>query len=239
MLLEYKTVEVDNEEAPYWIKWMSRFGWKLKNSQRVFNRSSRPVGALTYENLTFIHSETSVVDFTELLFERDQSIPNYYEICELEQEAFELIPYCNGETRPYEPTKQSFEEWVDYTKPSPFTKGEFALRAIMTSVLIVFLIAAIIIGSVGLENGDFEGALAIGVVLLIPAIPLSYLITWISSHIVRGIVKNNPSSRHYKKLTEDYEEYSKMIDEKLRLVELFDYAYKRIPEIFEEVFLLS
>jgi hypothetical protein len=239
MSLEYKTVEVSNEEAPYWIKWMSKFGWSLKSSQRIYNRSSRPVGALTYENLTYIHSETSVVDFTELLFERKTSMPNYYEICELEKEAFELVPYCNGETRPYEPVKLTFDEWIDGTSPSPFTKGEFTFRTIITSIILALVVTAIIIACVGLEDGDSMGMLAIAFVILIPAIPLSYLFTWISGHIVRMTTKNNASSRHYKKLTDDYDCYCRIVKEQLHRVEMFDYAYKRIPEIFEEAFLLS
>lgn len=238
MSLEYKTVEVSNEEAPYWIKWMAKFCWKLKSSQRIFDRSSRPVGAITYENLTFIHSETSVVDFTELLFERETSIPNYYEICELEQEAFELVPYCNGETRPYEPVKMTFGEWIDNTSPSPFTKGEFAFRTIITSVILALVVTAIIIACVGVEGGDSVGTLAIAFVILIPAIPLSYLFTWISGHIVRMTAKNDASSRYYKKFAEDYDDYCEIVKEQLHRVEMFDYAYKRIPEIFEEVFLL-
>ena len=55
MVLEYQKLEVASEEMDKWVEWMSRFGWNLKSSQRVFNRSSRPTGALTYENLTFIH----------------------------------------------------------------------------------------------------------------------------------------------------------------------------------------
>jgi hypothetical protein len=64
MAMEYRTMDVDNEQELYVIEILQFFGWKLKSSQRVYNQSSKPKGAITYENFTYIHSETDTVDFT-------------------------------------------------------------------------------------------------------------------------------------------------------------------------------
>ena len=124
MAMEYRTMDVDNEQEVYVIEILQFFGWKLKSSQRVYNQSSKPQGAITYENLTFIHSETNTVDFTKLVFERDKNIPHYDELVVLEEEFFALAAE-HAKPKPYMPPDvHTMEEWAVHFYPDLRTPEE-------------------------------------------------------------------------------------------------------------------
>lgn len=92
MAMEYKTVDVKNEEEQNTIKFWGQFGWNLKNSQRVYNKSSHleDRGGSTY-------SVTETMDFTKIIFERDKSMPNYAKIVSLEEEYLRIEKFMPKE----------------------------------------------------------------------------------------------------------------------------------------------
>lgn len=231
MALEYQKLEVASEEMDKWVEWMSRFGWNLKSSQRVFNRSSRPTGAISYENLTYIHSEMQVVDFTELLFERDKNMDNYYEICEFEQEALTLLEYCT-ERRPIEPPiKKSYEEWFNDEKPYPFKIGETIIRVILTTVIL----SIVLVIAMSPLARTFEDRFVVVLYGLLPIIPISIFITKITGLITRILTKNSKNSKYYKKYQSEYQMYSNANDIQRQKVVMYDRAQERLPEIMSEV----
>ena len=230
MPFEYKQFDVLNENAPNIIRWMTEFGWKLKSSQRIFNRSSRPTGAVTYQNLTYIHTETEVDDFTELLFERDVNMPFYDEVCELEEEANYLLEF-RVEQRPLPcPPPKSYGEWFKINKPRPFGWGK--------RLLITFFLSIITVLASRFAIGFFWGEYAVEELFpfyFVGSIILSLILSGIWQSIVRITNKNNKKSRYYKKMYAEYEAYCEAINEKNLRVELHDRAHQRIPEILREV----
>ena len=257
MALEFQKLEVASNEMDRWVEWMAHFGWNLKSSQRVMNRNIRPVGAISYENLTYIHSQTEVVDFTELLFERDKSIPNYYEICELEQEALAILPDCTA-LRPLDlPPELSFEEWFDKNKP---TLG----HAILTGVLIFigYLIGFFLLKHVWNEYlchivifshindslinilwsflGGFELSTERELLIIVNILRLKDLVIHLAAillilrHNVKLFKLPAENSKFYNKKQSEYNLYQNLRTRQQEHIQRYEYAYKRIREIISE-----
>lgn len=181
MSWEIKSVDVENEEEEKVITVFQSFGWKLKSSQRVFNQSSTPRGAISYENLTCIHSETETIDFTKLVFERDTKMPNYDEIVELEEEFWELSSECPT-ARPIEPELMDFEKWVDKANPSAFSKSSKIRTSFLFYIIsgIVFGLFVYFVGTVGEE---FDAS----VLSLIACVALSLIIVPMHLYISKAL----------------------------------------------------
>ena len=185
MAFEYQQMDVTNESVSMITGWMSQFGWNLKNSQRVFSRSSRPIGAITYQNFTYIQTETEVEDFTELLFERDLDMTFYDEVLELEQEANYLMEY-HTEARPLPcPPPKSYDEWYKINKPSPFGLGTQILIAIISAIVL-----GVTIGLLCRLRYDKEFVEGLFTPIFITAIVLSIII----SCALKAFVQDLPSS---------------------------------------------
>lgn len=154
MSLEIKSVDVENEEEEKVITVFQSFGWKLKSSQRVFNQSSTPRGAISYENLTYIHSETQTIDFTKLVFERDTKMPNYDEIVELEEEFWALC--ANFSEPPYMPPDvHTMEDWATHFYPDLRTsKDKNKIHFIHGIILLTYFIIFVFIVNSSIINSS-------------------------------------------------------------------------------------
>lgn len=205
MSLEIKSVDVENEEEEKVITVFQSFGWKLKSSQRVFNQSSTPRGAISYENLTYIHSETQTIDFTKLVFERDTKMPNYGEIVELEEEFWELSSECPND-RPIEPELLDFKEWINKTKPSAFPKS----KKIMLSILFYCALPILVSIISGLFGGITVGFFIFFIVLLLIPINVmfSYFLIYLCNSKILKQDLNSIDSTYYKELQSQYSEYA-------------------------------
>ena len=140
MALEIKSIDVENEAEDFYINLFQNFGWRLKSSQRVFNQTARPVWAISYENLTYVHSETETVDFTKLVFERDKKMPNYRELIDLEAEFWELSDNLSL-GRPYMPPNvNTMEDWGKHFEPDLRSKKE-KVKIHVKHVLLLAIVA--------------------------------------------------------------------------------------------------
>ena len=230
MAFEYQQMDVLNEEVSNIIQWMSCFGWGLKSNQRIYNRTQRPVGAVTYQNVTYVHSVTDIDDFTELLFERDLDIPFYDEIRELEREANELLEY-SAEKRPLPlPPPKSYHDWFREYKPSPITRGKRAFW-IFAPAGALSVAATVVVGALS----GYTMAQTVFLLLAIGSVLLSLITCGITLSILRVCNRDKPESPYYKKMYAEYESYCDAIEEKNKRVTLYDRANQRIPEILREV----
>lgn len=170
MSLEIKSIDVANEEEAGVVAAYQGFGWRLKSSQRIFHQSSTPRGAVTYKNLTYIHSETETVDFTKLVFERDTEMRNYDEIVDLEDEFWEISDSCPS-VRPPEPKLMGFENWIKETKPSFHSAlGNFLISAFF------YLLSGILFGLLVYFLGGVTGDVPRGPLSFVLSIFISLLI---------------------------------------------------------------
>lgn len=166
MAVEIKSVDVKNEQESATIEIMQWFGWTLKSSQRVYNKSSTPRGAITHDNVTYIHSETETVDFTKLVFERDKKLLHYNELVALEKEFFSLSEQFS-ELPPYMPPNvHTMEDWAKHFEPDLRTnddKKKIHLRYGISMGIFVFggLIAGAVLGASDIV-GSFLAWLIIG-----------------------------------------------------------------------------
>lgn len=144
MSQEMKSIDARNEEADEIVSAFHCFGWNLKSSQRVFSRDTRADGAVTYQGVTYIHSTTDTVDYTRLVFERMTDMPHYDELCELEEEFWELCEQTAG-GRPYVPPHaDTMEKWARHFEPDLRSSEEKKRLHIFYGILtgIVFLVLA-------------------------------------------------------------------------------------------------
>lgn len=181
MSLEIKSFDIENEDEEEIISVFQSFGWRLKSSQRVFHQNSTPRGAISYENLTYIHSETKTVDFTKLVFERDTNMPNYGEIVELEEKFWELSNECPS-ARPPEPKLLNLQDWVNENKPSAFSK--FKKRFIS---FIFYLISGFLFGLFVYFVGNASGDLPSSSFVFILTMIISLLIVPIHLFVSKGL----------------------------------------------------
>lgn len=213
MSLEIKSVNVENEEEENVITIFQSFGWKLKSSQRIFNQTSSPRGAISYENLTYIHSETETVDFTKLVFERDTNMPNYDEIVELEEEFWELSSECPSD-RPPAPDLMDFKEWVKKTKPIAFPKAKKIKLSILFYCAFPILMTIGFILSVstgGYDSTDIIMAILLPFPLTCLFIPPNLVISKFGVYLCNSkILKqnfNNMNPTYYEELQSQYSQY--------------------------------
>ena len=219
MALEYKSIDVNNEDEEKFIQVFQAFGWKLKSSQRVFHQSTTPTAAISYENYTYVHSETETVDFTKLVFERNKSIENYWELVELEQEFFDLNQEVAG-GKPYiPPHATTAEAWARHFEPDLRTPSERKRLHTFFGILSgIFLLSAVIVSNT-LENDS--GYLAMmGLLFLCVLTIIVWRISAILSRSValQSAIKNRSAKyrsrldTQYQSLIRDLKEYEKNID---------------------------
>ena len=143
MAFEIKTMDVANAAEGYFIELYGSFGWRLKSSQRVFNKTSRPVATIGNGSVNYVHTQTETVDFTKLVFERDTSMENYERLESLESQYFALQSMM-PEEEPIIKSNVTFEEWLkhhgkDYVTTWKTTMKTFIAAAIFSMVGIVIL----------------------------------------------------------------------------------------------------
>lgn len=241
MALETRIEEVENDaEEEMLTQYMSIFGWKLKSSQLIFNRTSTPVGAISYENLTYIQSKTDTVDFRRLVFERDTRIPHYKKILELEEE-FWLLAEAKTAERPHEPNPPiSFQEWVKTSKPQTTSRGEKIVTFICSFPVCCILVGACALlwassQGVDIQSTSSEDIAQVFVLTSIPfATPLSLIFTTFFSHVKSFISLRNPNSKGYQKARQAYHKYEIAYENQLEAIRIYDHAVTRIPQILTE-----
>ena len=91
MAKETKTIqEIDPDELDEVVEMHGHFGWELMGQpQRIFNKTKHEGDSRTDSNgniITDIITET--IDYFTVTFQRDKSMPNYAELCDLEQQYY-------------------------------------------------------------------------------------------------------------------------------------------------------
>ena len=229
MAFEIETFDVENHEVQQYVNWMGAFGWHLKSSQRIYNRTKTPTSAIAFENVVLVNSSTEVDDFTELVFERDKNMPYYDEISTLENEALELLPYYS-QKRPLKPSdKMTFKEWISNTKPRVFPLWIDILRTLALFGFLTFFAQFLSI---------FVDALSdmsdLGTIIVYGALICSVIITVVSNNVLRKMAVVFPKKKIFFHIMSEYSEYSNNIDEQQKKYDMFDEAAVRIPEIIKE-----
>ena len=223
-MIEVKSLDVENNAEEFYIHLYHMFGWQLKSSQRVFDRDTHPKAAFSYENLTYIYSETDEVDYTKLVFERNTHMPNYRRIAELESEFFELME-DRTDSRPAEPPPlMTYSEWFAKTKPSPLS---WLYKLVLTlSLAIVFSFFCSKIAGI-----DWI-LTVITVVLPLMCVPCYAIVAILNSCLRKAVVKGSAAGTAFQ---EKYEEYKEWHAQQLENIEFYDYVTARIPELLEEL----
>ncbi len=107
MAIEYKTLEVANSAEIATIELWSKFGWRLKSSQRIYNKDthfeSRSDGT---------YSVTETINFTKLMLERDKDMPHYSELCESERKYVALMSQTPVKNHGQRPSKTTHEHCI-------------------------------------------------------------------------------------------------------------------------------
>ena len=212
MAFEIKTMDVTNEAEAYFIELYGSFGWRLKSSQRVFNKTSRPVGTVSYGSVSYVHTQTETVDFTKLVFERDTSMENYERLESLESQYFALQSMLPEKEPEYSSTI-GMEEWVK-DEPEIVNESRSYLPAAILGSLLGFAIICIIIAVLYRDNDAsfieiFKSMW--GVVFLSPIVGLPF--AYFAVQIVYGIINkkalkialSDPSSAERAELERQYQ----------------------------------
>ena len=225
MAFEIETFEVENHEVQQYVNWMGAFGWYLKSSQRIYNRTKTPTSAIAFDNVVLVNSSTEVEDFTELVFERNKSMPHYDKIVALEQEAIDLLPYYSNK-RPLEPQeKMSLKEWVTKTTPSVQPMWMNILR-IVAGFAIFSLIGSIVLTILGAE--------LLGPMMIVTAMVVSLICNSIRNKKIRKAVLTDCDNKNYSHIMNQYADYCAAVDHQRKKYEMFDEATERIPEIIKQ-----
>ena len=245
MALEVKSVDVSPDEEQSMLAIMYTFGWRLKEGQRISNRTTTPTGAFTYQGVTLIHSETEVDEYTSLIFERDTRLIGYNRLTELEAEFWDLSE-CVTERRPLEPPpKLDFQEWTKQNKPRTVSIGKRILITILFcpffSIIVTLLFWFLVGGAISTDPWnsllqypeEFLSILISGYTFVF-SIPLSILASSILAAILNKKALKNPSSKGYQKIQDEYAEYECAYLRQLNAPKWYDHAVKRLPEIVAE-----
>lgn len=140
MAIEFKSIDIDVEEEQKFIMAFQNFGWRCVGSQRIYNQTTKPTGAIQFQNYTYIHSVTDTVDFVRLSFERDKKMPNYDEIVELEDEFWELAFNINYD-KPYTvPGDETPEGWANRVEPD---LREKKINSIIHGIFVLLLLVVV------------------------------------------------------------------------------------------------
>ena len=229
MATEFKSLDISVDQEEKIIQAFQSFGWRCIGSQRIFNQTTTPTAAISYESYTYVHSETETVDFVRLTFERDKKMPNYEEIVELEDEFWSLNSTINYEKPYLPPNANTMEDWARIYEPDLREKG------IKTRIHIIFGILAflpvVILQALAGSIDSFDNSDEVG-----PAIMLIYMIVmiiiWVNS--IKGYkktalntaLKNQPSIYRTKLETM----YNDIVD----AVNYYDQTVDRMREIINE-----
>ncbi len=225
MSLEYKSLEVANEDEEVAIRVLQRFGWRLKSSQRIFNQNARPVGAIIYQNNATIFSRTETVDFTKILLERDTNMPHYQRIAALEEEFFELAEQSTLQ-RPLPPQPlMPFDTWAKSARPKIFSTLPVLVSVFCIAILFPTIIATILSGETA------SAMLPIGL-LVSPAV---FGLIKVIEIFLRNRAIVDERSPFRKKIQAQYDRYRQLHFDQLKKIELYDYAAVRLSEISKEV----
>lgn len=139
MAMEFKTVEVKNELQQATIEFWTQFGWNLKSSQRIYNKSSH-----LEQRASSTYSVTETVDFTRLVFERDKNGPNYSQIARLENEWLSLSAKLPASRPAVGTLSASIDGWAKETKPDVRSKMDKFLSTIaVCGGIVLWFVAAI------------------------------------------------------------------------------------------------
>ena len=232
MAKEIRSIDVANEVEEFYIENYQRFGWKLVSSQRVYNQSSTPVGAVTYKgeyrDYTDVRSETYITDFTKLLFERERNMPHYEKLVELEDEFWELTETALPGRPPLPHFQFTIEDWVKTVDPVPDLHTVFDIIALklMLAGLPIGLVLILLINAFFY----FNDALACSILLLSVLSFVVGLILDSDKRLVKIALKK-PHSKYRKRLEAKYREYRVEYYQKLKEVENYDRTIQRMKWI--------
>ncbi len=92
MALEYKSLDIANEDEKDVIALHASFGWELKSSQRVYNQDTHLEYSYYSETRGNVYdSVTEVTDFTKIVFQREKNMAHYDELAKLEQAFYKNV----------------------------------------------------------------------------------------------------------------------------------------------------
>lgn len=227
MAKDIKSIDVQNDAEEFYIELFQKFGWELKSSQRVFNQNTTPVGAISYEGYTYVHSETNTVDFTKLVFERDKKIPHYNELVELEAEFWDLSQIVSAGKPNLPPQATTMEGWANYAEPELRSKAEKRIPHIIFGILLpIEIYTPMLLTEFGIiQTEQFPASmllLSVGLTILIWKLVCSSR----RKHALRSAIRPG-NSKYRQRLAALYEEVIDRID-------TYDRSYRRMGEIVIE-----
>ena len=152
MAFEFKTMDIANEAETYFIELYGSFGWRLKSSQRVFNRTARPVATIGNGSVNYVQTQTETVDFTKLVFERDTNMENYERLYSLESQYFALQSMMPEKEPEYSSTIE-IAEWAEKRRPN-VAVGFNDTRFFWLIALGVAVITIVVLDIISVSNGD-------------------------------------------------------------------------------------
>ncbi len=148
MALEYKSVNIDNDDEAEIVELLTSFGWELKSSQRVYNQDTHLEYSHTdSEGRRVYDSVTDVTDFTKLVFQRDKSMENYDEICEWEEHYFasmERLEELQAEEDKWNQALIKFQKNCDVRSPASRLRHHIAIIASIAMMIISRIVSMII-----------------------------------------------------------------------------------------------
>lgn len=229
MATEFKSLDIDVEQEEKIIQAFQSFGWRCTGSQRIFNQTTTPTGAVSYESYTYVHSETETIDFVRLTFERDKKMPNYDEISALEDEFWSLNSTLNYEKPYIYPNANTMEDWARIYEPDLREKGIKARIHIIFGIL-TFLPVVVLQALAGsIDSFDNSGDTAAAILLVYAIIMIICWVNSIKAYKARALkkaLKNKPSVYRTKLETM----YNNLID----AINYYDETVDRMNEILKE-----
>lgn len=227
MAQEIRSIDVDNDSEEFYINIYQKFGWQLKSSQRIFNQDSHAVGAVTYKNYTYVHTETDTVDFTKLVFERDRKMLNYEEIIELENEFWELAEIVADGRPPMPKNAETLEGWARHFEPDVRTYDDKKKLHIVFGILLgIVLLSPAILSEYLLDELSIDGQI-LAWIIIISAVTIGF--AWFFGNkfarkIALNIALNNKQSLYRGRLEFQYEDVVEQI-------EMYDQSAERMKNI--------
>ena len=240
MAKEFKSIDVESDIVDIYVNLYYRFGWQLIGSQRVYNRSTRPVGMISYEGFTYVHSQTDVLDFTRLSFERDTQMPDYDEIAELEAEYFYYSSRITA-ARPHPPFPlRDWKTWVKEENPKMTNAFLSLISGALVMVacwLMYFLVAFIIYVTMYSPDSTASIILMAGAAILFVFASLIMpfvVVKLIQKRKIKKILSQN--TLNHPRLKAEYEHYCDCYYYQMKRIDEYDRAVVRMNEILDEVY---
>ncbi|MDR0515774.1 MAG: hypothetical protein LBH25_01870 [Fibromonadaceae bacterium] len=100
---EIKSISVPPSAEEATINQWQAFGWEFKSTQEVKTKSTHEEAGKWYEQEGTRYSVVTTEHYVKLTFERDPSMPNYAELCNLEKK-YNAAP-MSAPSMPTEPTE--------------------------------------------------------------------------------------------------------------------------------------